>query len=66
MSAVAHHAVNEIVENLCNEGCKAVRVYIEQLEHNDPIELLEGLDEEEKSQVLAELRSIMAVYDRCQ
>lgn len=65
MSVVAH-PIDEIVENLCNEGCKAVRGYIEHLEQNDPIDLLEGLDDIEKTTILKELRSIMAVYDRCQ
>ncbi|MDH5180437.1 MAG: hypothetical protein OEZ39_19675 [Gammaproteobacteria bacterium] len=66
LPAFAHSAVDSAVESLCNEGCKAVHGYIEQLEQNHPIALLNGLTDREKQQVLAELRSIMAVYDRCQ
>lgn len=64
--AAAPQAVTEIVESLCNEGCKAVRGYIDQLEQNYPIDVLASLNEREKQQVLNELKSIMAVYDRCQ
>lgn len=57
--------INDVVETLCTEGCTAVRLYIRQLEQNNPSELLEGLADKEKAQVLDELRAIMAVYDRC-
>jgi len=58
-------SVDEIIESLCQEGCQAVRLYIEQLENSSPIELLEGLSDLEKQTVLLELHSIMSVYDRC-
>ncbi|MDH5446745.1 MAG: hypothetical protein OEY52_14430 [Gammaproteobacteria bacterium] len=60
------HSVDEIIEALCQEGCQAVRLYIDQLESNSPIELLNGLDDLEKQKILNELQSIMSVYDRCQ
>lgn len=59
------YTVDEVIESLCQEGCQAVRLYIEQLENNSPMELLEGLSDQEKQTVLLELQSIMAVYDRC-
>ena len=59
------YSVDEVIETLCQEGCQAVRLYIEQLEHNSPIELMEGLSDLEKQTVLLELQSIMAVYERC-
>lgn len=59
------YTVDEVIESLCQEGCQAVRLYIEQLESNSPIELLEGLSDPEKQTVLLELQSIMTVYDRC-
>ena len=57
--------VDEVIETLCQEGCQAVRLYIQQLENNSPFELLEGLSDLEKKTVLLELQSIMSVYDRC-
>lgn len=60
------YTVDEVIEALCQEGCQAVRLYIKQLENNSPIELLDGLDDEEKQAILTELQSIMDVYDRCQ
>ncbi len=59
------YSVDEVIEALCQDGCQAVRGYIEQLENNTPMELLDGLREQEKQAVLLELRSIMDVYDRC-
>ena len=59
------YSIDEIIESLCQEGCQAVRLYIEQLENNTPIELLDGLNDLEKQSVLLELQSIMAVYERC-
>lgn len=59
------YSIDEVIEALCQEGCQAVRLYIEQLEKNTPIELLDGLSELEKQSVLLELHSIMSVYDRC-
>lgn len=64
---IAPHAytADEVIESLCQEGCQAVRLYIEQLQTNSPIELLDGLSNQEKHTVLRELQSIMLVYDRC-
>ena len=59
------YSVDEVIEALCQEGCQAVRLYIEQLEKNTPLELLDGLSDQEKQVVLLELQSIMSVYDRC-
>lgn len=59
------YSVDEVIEALCQEGCQAVRLYIEQLENNTPMELLDGLTDLEKKTVLLELQSIMGVYDRC-
>lgn len=59
------YSVDEVVESLCQEGCEAVHLYIEQLGNNTPHELLDGLSDLEKQTILLELQSIMAVYDRC-
>lgn len=60
------YSVDEVIEALCQEGCQAVHLYIEQLQNNTPLDLLDGLTDLEKQTVLIELQSIMAVYDRCQ
>lgn len=59
------YSSDEIIEALCQEGCQAVRSYIQQLENNSPIELMNGMSELEKQAVLVELQAIMSVYDRC-
>lgn len=59
------YTADEVIESLCQEGCQAVRLYIEQLQNNSPIELLDGLSDQEKQTVLIELQSIMSVYNRC-
>ena len=51
------------VESLCGDGCQAVNSYIEQLENGGTIPHTELLSYEEQQYVLAELKSIMAVYD---
>jgi len=63
---VATPTIDDVVEKLCNEGCQAVHLYIQQLEQNNPVELLNGLSNKDKEKILHELRAIMAVYDRCQ
>ena len=57
--------IDQAIEGLCNEGCKAVHQYIEQIQQNSPIELLEGMSDSEKEIVLQELQSIMSVYTHC-
>lgn len=51
------------VESLCGDGCQAVNGYIDQLEHGGAVPQTELLSYEEQQYVLAELKSIMAVYD---
>jgi hypothetical protein len=55
--------LQQCVESLCGEGCQAVYGYIEQLEHGGSVPQTELLTYEERQHVLAELKSIMAVYD---
>ena len=63
--ALRSYTADEAIESLCQEGCQAVRLYIEQLQNNSPIELLSGLSDQEKQTVLIELQSIMSVYNSC-
>ncbi|MGW8229324.1 MAG: hypothetical protein ACWGOW_10500 [Gammaproteobacteria bacterium] len=54
--------LQQCVESLCTEGCKAVYRHIEQLESGDSLPQTALLSYEEQQQVLTELKSIMAVY----
>jgi len=56
--------VSHAVEVLCECGCDAVRQTIRAIEQGEQVAALDGLAEEQRGQVLAELRSVMAVYDR--
>lgn len=58
--------LQRIVEQLCNEGCKQVNVYIQQIESGEFPEIMQNLDGEQRRKVLTELKSIMAVYERCE
>lgn len=53
-----------IVESLCTDGCKTVHAYIDSLENNEVVFTMKGLTTAEHRLVLAELKTIMAVYDR--
>lgn len=54
-----------IVDQLCEDGCKAVNRYINEIESGEYPEQMRALNRREREEVLAELHSIMAVYDRC-
>jgi len=54
--------VDQYVEFLCDQGCMKVSAFIEALQNNEPIAELESLTQEERAAVLAELVSIMSVY----
>ena len=53
-----------VVEHLCEDGCKAVNQYINKIQAGDYPAPMRQLDSQECEAVLAELKSIMAVYDR--
>ena len=55
--------LQQCVESLCGDGCKAVNSYIEQLERGGAVPQMELLSYEDRQEVLKELKSIMAVYD---
>jgi hypothetical protein len=54
--------LQQCVESLCGEGCQAVYRHIEHLENGGSLPQTEPLSYEETQLVLAELKSIMAVY----
>ena len=55
--------VDECVELLCQRGCRAVTGYITELEAGKDLPETTRLSIREREQVLAELVSIMAVYE---
>jgi hypothetical protein len=55
---------SQCIEALCQLGCDSVRNTIAALEQGQPVAQMEGLDAEQRRRVLAELKAIMAVYDR--
>ncbi|GAB4300091.1 MAG: hypothetical protein Kow0096_19890 [Thiohalomonadaceae bacterium] len=56
--------ISQCVETLCELGCDSVRRTIAALEADEPVAQVAGLDAEQRRRVLAELKAIMAVYDR--
>ena len=50
------------MESLCGDGCKAVWAVISNLESGQALPQTEGLSPQELDLLLAELKSIMAVY----
>jgi hypothetical protein len=58
--------IDDCVEALCRKGCREVSRIILALERNEPVAETLALSSGERAAVLAELKSIMAVYDaRC-
>ena len=56
------HKVEKCVELMCHKGCKALWADIAALEEGSILSETIGLSGEERTQVLMELKSIMAVY----
>lgn len=54
--------IDLVMESLCGQGCKAVWGVIATLESGRALPQTDGLDPEELELLLAELKSIMAVY----
>ena len=53
-----------IIDELCNDGCKAVGQYIREIEAGKFPQQMSHLASDEQAKILNELKSIMAVYDR--
>ena len=56
--------ISECVEALCNPGCESVRDVIAKLETGADVPETEKLSAQQRSEVLLELKRVMAVYDR--
>lgn len=66
MALTTNAEVNAAIERLCRDGCKSVREYIAALESGDNHPAFAHLASEQRTQLLAELKAIMAVYgDNC-
>ncbi len=57
--------LQQIIDTLCNDGCKAVSAYISEMEAGNYPAQMQSLSNSQKEIILNELKSIMAVYDRC-
>jgi len=55
--------VSQCIDALCQCGCDAVRATISALESGVVVPQIETLSENERQQVLDELKAVMAVYD---
>jgi len=55
--------VQSVVESICGLGCDRVRDIILILETGKSVSETSGLAEAQRLQVLAELKTIMSVYD---
>ncbi len=61
-----HSRVDECIERLCQKGCSQVWGDIDALERGDSLPETDGLSGVERRRVLAELKTVMAVYKgRC-
>lgn len=54
--------LQSVVDGICAHGCQQVNHAIDQLQHEGVAESTESLSVQERTQVLAELQSIMEVY----
>ena len=57
--------LQQVVDQLCNDGCRAVSQYIVEIELHQFPASMQSLSDEDVRIVLQELKDIMAVYDRC-
>ena len=55
--------IENVVSLVCDQGCRRIRMLIPMLETGAAIEEARELDTAERQAVLAELKSIMAIYD---
>ena len=62
-AAHAPEQVEACLETLCLRGCRSVLRDIERLERGEVFAEVESLDAADRRLLLAEMRSIMAVYE---
>jgi hypothetical protein len=52
------------LEEICQQGCSAVREAIASMEQGDNFDTLSDLGLEERQKLLESLKEVMAVYDK--
>lgn len=64
-----HHIdprLQDVIDKLCNDGCRAVSQHILDIESGNFPVLMQGFSTSDVQLILKELKEIMAVYDRCE
>lgn len=61
--AFARKRIDKTVEVVCQQGCDYVRQVIARLETGELLEVTELREQEDRSEVLRELKAIMCIYD---
>ncbi len=56
--------LQSIVERLCRDGCQQVNIYIQEIEALRYPESMLGVSDQDQKRILAELKSIMSVYEQ--
>ena len=57
--------LHKIIEQLCAAGCQTVNEHIASIEAGQVPREMQALNREDRQLVLNELKTIMAVYERC-
>ncbi|MDH5425955.1 MAG: hypothetical protein OEY29_13250 [Gammaproteobacteria bacterium] len=58
-----YKTTSECLELICKQGCTVVRDVIVSLEQKNKVDGLDQLNDEQKQQLLSELKTVMSVYD---
>jgi len=56
--------LQQIVDDICGDGCSRVNKVIKILQQDEVIEIMASLDIDERMLVLRELQDIMQVYNK--
>lgn len=63
MKARLNAHLQTIIDSICGQGCQYVRQLIQQLQQGKVDEKTKSLNAQERKLILAELQSIMSVYN---
>ena len=64
MSSELPRHLQQIVDDICGDGCSRVNQIIKSLQDDEVVEVMESLSENERRLVLSELSTIMSVYEQ--
>lgn len=56
--------LQQIIDEVCLQGCQQVKSTIAQLQQDGSVNTMRSLTKAERSAVLVELQTIMAVYNK--